>query len=175
MSQASLDQELGRWIKMLNDRCEIMALLCSRSSAYWNHWKLSVQLPLIITSSSMAILNSFADDGSGMQIPNVIVNSVSVLLMTMNNSLKIFEKVESFRSQSQAFIELSHEIEALGDELSSIEVNALVSKYDMINKSVSWESIPSWIKSRVRNDFGGKKHLPLNINGVPVLEEGRIV
>ena len=106
-----------------------------------------------------------------MRVPNVIVNAVSVLLMSLNNSMKVFEKVESFRAQAQTFIELSHEIEAM-EGGGNAEVSALVSKYDMLNKSVSWESIPNYIKQRVRKEHGGKKHLPLNINGVPVLEVG---
>ena len=42
----------------------------------------------------------------------------------------------------------------------------------MLNKSVIWESIPNYIKELVRKEHGGKNHLPLNINGVPVVEVG---
>ena len=99
-----------------------MAVLCSRSSSYWNHWKVAIQIPLILVSSCMAILNSFSDDGSDMRVPNVFVNAVSVLLMSLNNSMKVFEKVESFRAQAQAFIELSHEIEAMETYAKVIDV-----------------------------------------------------
>ena len=56
------------------------------------------EIPLNLTSSGMCILNSF-DDGNGfMKIPNAVVNEVSVLL-SYNNQLKVFEKVQNFQNR----------------------------------------------------------------------------
>ena len=72
----------------LLDKCEAMTLLCSKASSYWSFIKFCFAIPLVLTSSAMCIINSISEDANAIKIPNIIVNAVSVLIMSLTNSIK---------------------------------------------------------------------------------------
>jgi hypothetical protein len=153
-------------IQSLLDKCEAMAILSSRANEYWGLIKTIFQIPLILTGSVMCILNSF-DDGktADMKIPNVIVNGLSVLLISYQNQLKVAEKVETFKSLSNNFLLLAHQIEGLEpDEIDRNMVNNLTDKYDTFVMSCEFRDIPKKYKLEVRKIMKGKT-LPLQLNG----------
>ena len=159
-----MDNSTKRSLDLLH-KCEAMSILCNRATGYWSIIKMIFQMPLILTSSVMCILNSF-DDGSGnMKIPNVVVNGISVLLVSYQSNLKVPEKVELFKSLSNQFLQLAHQIEGL--EMSEIDknmVNNMVEKYDGLVTSCLFEDIPNRYKMEVKKMMHGKA-LPLQLNG----------
>ena len=153
-------------IMALLDKCEGMAILCNRANEYWGLIKTFFQIPIILTGSVMCILNSF-DDGktTDMKIPNVIVNGLSVLLISYQNQLKVAEKVEIFKSLSNNFLLLAHQIEGLEpDEIDRNMVNNLTDKYDTFVMGCEFRDIPKRYKLEVRKIMKGKV-LPLQLNG----------
>ena len=154
-----------RTIKLL-DRCEAMSLLCTKASSHWSFIKFIFQIPLILTSSVMCILNSFEREGeSNMRIPNVVVNGCSVLIMSLQNNLKVPEKVELFKNLSNQYLILAHSIEALEPDTITWEmVNNFTEKYDLLQSQCLFEDIPQRYKKEVINSFNGR-FLPLQLNG----------
>ena len=153
-------------IQSLLDKCEAMAILSSRANEYWGLIKTIFQIPLILTGSVMCIFNSF-DDGKStdMKIPNVIVNGLSVLLLSYQNQLKVVEKVETFKSLSNNFLLLAHQIEGLEpDEIDRNMVNNLTDKYDTFVMGCEFRDIPKRYKLEVRKIMRGRT-LPLQLNG----------
>ena len=150
----------------LIDKCEAMSLLCSKSNGRWSFIKLIFQIPLILTSSIMCILNSFETEGKNtMKIPNVVVNGASVLLLSMQSNLKVAEKCELFKSLANQYLVLAHLIENHEqDELTNEQVRNYVDKYDSLIASTLFEDIPTSYKREVMILFDGR-HLPLNLNG----------
>ena len=149
----------------LYDKCEAMSLLCGKATNHWSLVKFIFQIPLILTSSVMCILNSFDDGKGNMKIANVVVNGVSVLLISYQSNLKVAEKVELFKNLSNQFLQLAHDIE--GRELETLDrntVNNLIEKYDGLVTSCLFEDIPKSIKMEVIKLFEGKA-LPLQLNG----------
>ena len=69
----------------LLDKCEAMTLLCCKASTYWSLIKFCFNIPLVLTSSAMCIINSISEDANSIKIPNIVVNGVSVLIMSLNN------------------------------------------------------------------------------------------
>ena len=67
-------------LNMLLDKCEAMSVLCQKATQHWSLIKFTFQIPLIITSSVMCILNSFDNDKGNMKIPNVVVNGAIDLI-----------------------------------------------------------------------------------------------
>ena len=159
--------------KKLYDKCEAMSLLCGKANQYWSMIKFIFQIPLILTSSVMCIMNSF-DQGKGvMKIPNVVVNGVSVLLMSYQSNLKVAEKVELFKNLSNQFLELAHQIEGNeAEDLDRNQVNIFIEKYDALVKTCLFEDIPKKIKMEVIKIFEGKS-LPLQLNGASGLDVQR--
>jgi hypothetical protein len=44
----------------LLDKCEAMTLLCTKASTHWSFIKFCFNIPLVITSSAMCIINSIS-------------------------------------------------------------------------------------------------------------------
>ena len=91
----------------LLSKTEAMVLLCNKASSYWSMVKFCFNIPLVLTSSAMCIINSISEDANEVKIPNIVVNSVSVLIISLNNSIKASEKCDLFRRLGQQFLLLS--------------------------------------------------------------------
>ena len=151
-------------LNMLLDKCEAMSVLCQKATQHWSLIKFAFQIPLIITSSVMCILNSFDNDKGNMKIPNVVVNGASVLILALQNNLKVPEKVELFKNLSNNFLQLAHQIEGMErDDLSKNAINALTEKYDSLVIQCQFEDIKS-IKMEVIELWEGRS-VPLQLNG----------
>ena len=154
-----------RTIRLL-DKCEAMSLLSSKGSSHWSFIKLLFQIPLILTSSVMCILNSFEREGeNNMRIPNIVVNGCSVLILSLQNNLKVPEKVELFKNLSNQYLTLAHAIEALEpDAITREMINNFTEKYDALQSQCLFEDIPHKYKIQVVKAWGSRA-LPLQLNG----------
>ena len=152
-------------IKLL-DKCEAMTLLCTKASSHWSFIKFCFNIPLVITSSAMCIINSISEDANAVKIPNIVVNAVSVLIMSLNNSIKAGEKFETFKKLSQQFMVLSQEVEGIEEEITKEKVDILVLKYDNLIADCAFEDIPEKFKLLVAAKYTeADRHVPIQING----------
>ena len=156
-------------IEKLLDKCECMTLLCTRTATYWSYVKMGFNIPLVFTSSAMCIINSISTDANDIKIPNIIVNAVSVLIMSISNSIKASEKFEIFKKLSQQFMLLSQEIESLGDGDANIneQIKLINVKYENLIQDCAFEDIPQKHKTNVGKLFGeANRYLPIQLNGL---------
>ena len=158
---------------MLLDKCEAMSVLCQKATSYWSLIKFIFQIPLILTSSVMCILNSFDDDKGSMKIPNVVVNGASVLILALQNNLKVPEKVELFKSLSNNFLQLAHQLEGIEEQdINKEHINTFTEKYDSLVIQCQFEDIPKKIKLEVIDLWEGRS-IPLQLNGASGLKKKR--
>ena len=151
----------------LLDKCEAMTLLCTKASSHWSFIKFCFNIPLVITSSAMCIINSISEDANAVKIPNIVVNAVSVLIMSLNNSIKAGEKFETFKKLSQQFMVLSQEVEGIEEEITKEKADILVLKYDNLITDCAFEDIPEKYKLLVAAKYSeADRHVPIQINGV---------
>ena len=148
-------------VKLL-DKCEAMTLLTSKAATHWSLVKFCFSIPLVLTSSAMCIINSITDNAQDVKIPNIIVNAISVLIMSLNNSVKAPEKYELFKKVSQQFMTLSQEVESC-DEIDKEKYNMLLLKYDNLAQDVLFEEIPYKYKQEVIKSFANR-FLPIQLN-----------
>ena len=152
-------------IKLL-DKCEAMTLLTTKASTHWSFIKFCFNIPLVITSSAMCIINSISEDANAVKIPNIVVNAVSVLIMSLNNSIKAGEKFETFKKLSQQFMVLSQEVEGIEEEITKEKADILVLKYDNLITDCAFEDIPEKYKLFVASKYTeADRHVPIQING----------
>jgi len=152
-------------IKLL-DKCEAMTLLCTKATTHWAFIKFCFNIPLVLTSSAMCIINSISTNASDIKIPNIIVNAISVLIMSLNNTVRGAEKYENFKKLSQQFMILSQDIEKVED-MTIEQFNILLLKYDNLIADVGFEDIPSKIKVNVsKSFFENDRHIPIQLNGI---------
>jgi hypothetical protein len=147
----------------LLSKTEAMVLLTSKASGYWSLIKFCFNIPLVLTSSAMCIINSISDDANDVKIPNIVVNAVSVLIMSLNNSIKASEKCDLFRRLSQQFLLLSGQIEN-DVELDENDFNIIAIKYENLINDVMFEEVPDRYKQQVSESFKDR-YLPLQLNG----------
>jgi len=150
----------------LLDRTECLTLLTTKASSHWSYWKFVLALPLILTSSSMVIINSITTDANEVKIPNIIVNSISVLIMSLTNSIKASEKLDLFHRLSQQFMILSCELEQIEEDISPEEGKTLLLKYETLVNQISFEEIPQSIKANVSKLYSdNSRYIPIQLNG----------
>lgn len=155
-------------LKKLLDRAECLTLLTTQSCNYWSVIKFAFSIPLVLTSSAMCIINSISQDANQMKIPNIIVNAVSVLIVSLNNNIKASEKTENYKRLSQQFMNLSQEIESYDAEnaITKDKFDLLILKYDNLVNDVSFEDIPNRIMVRCAKSFSSNnRHIPVQLNG----------
>ena len=150
-------------IEKLLSKTEAMVLLTSKANGYWSMIKFAFNIPLVLTSSAMCIINSISDDANEVKVPNIVVNAVSVLIISLNNSIKASEKCDLFRRLSQQFLLLSGQIEN-DVELDENEFNMIALKYENLVNDVLFEEIPYRYKMQVAESFKDR-YVPLQLNG----------
>ena len=150
-------------IEKLLSKTEALVLLCSKGSGYWSMIKFAFNIPLVLTSSAMCIINSISEDANEVKIPNIVVNAISVLIISLNNSIKASEKCDLFRRLGQQFLLLAGQIEN-DDEITDNEFNLLALKYENLVNDILFEEIPNRYKMQVIESFKDR-HLPLQLNG----------
>jgi hypothetical protein len=138
----------------LLDKCEAMTLLCTKASTHWSFIKFCFNIPLVITSvPPCVLLILFSEDANAVKIPNIVVNAVSVLIMSLNNSIKAGEKFETFKKLSTQFMVLSQEVEGIEEEITKEKADILVLKYDNLIADCSFEEIPEKYKLLVASKY----------------------
>ena len=132
-------------IEKLLSKSEAMVLLCSKASGYWLMIKFAFNIPLVLTSSAMCIINSISEDANEVKVPNIVVNAISVLIISLNNSIKASEKCDLFRRLSQQFLQLAGQIEN-DNEITDSEFQLISLKYENLINEVLFEEIPTRYK-----------------------------
>ena len=154
---------LDERIEKLLSKTEAMVLLCSKASSYWSMIKFGFNIPLVLTSSAMCIINSISEDANEVKIPNIVVNAISVLIMSLNNSIKASEKCDLFRRLSQQLLLLTGKIEN-DDIIDENEFKILAMSYENLVNDIEFSDIPNRYKLQVAESFKDR-HLPLQLNG----------
>lgn len=111
----------------------------------------------------MCIINSISEDANEVKVPNIVVNAISVLIISLNNSIKASEKCDLFRRLGQQFLLLAGQIEN-DDEITDNEFSLLALKYENLVNDILFEEIPNRFKMQVIESFKDR-HLPLQLNG----------
>ena len=150
-------------IEKILSKTEAMVLLCSKANSYWSMVKFAFNIPLVLTSSAMCIINSVSDDANTVKIPNIVVNAISVLIMSLNNSVKASEKCDLFRRLSQQFLLLAGQIEN-DNEITDSDFQLIALKYENLINDCLFEEIPNRYKLQVAESFKNRC-VPLQLNG----------
>ncbi len=152
-------------LKEYRDKTYIYSILTSRSSEYFNTLKSICNVPLILASSVMSILNS-SFDPNNMQITNVIINAFTAFLIAMISNFKIPEKASTFHAMHIKYMALLHDIEdklACDTDIDTQDFRQIVARYDELLSQT--DDIPKHIKNKVRSFYLGKKYLPVILCG----------
>ena len=155
-------------MEQYRDKSYVLSILYQRHSNFYNNIKNIINLPLIITSSLMSIINSNFDPHE-LKIINIIVNCVMALLLSLMNNFKIDIKAQIFHNLSQKMNRLCHKIESeLSDNIDAITsdiIESFINEYDNLNESLEFGLI-DYINNQVKDLYKDVKTLPSSLNCV---------
>ena len=109
----------------------------------------------------MCVLNSITLDANDVKLPSIIVNAISVLIISLNNSIKAGEKVDNFKKLSQGFLLLVTEME--DDDEKDLHLYNI--KFNNLINDIEFSDITSSIKKQVNMLFDDDE-LPLQIKTI---------
>ena len=157
-------------IKLLEsyrDKAYITSILCAQSSEHFSFLRSMVNLPLIISSSVMTVLNSMSDNSNEMKYANIVLNTWTSLILSIIGNFKLTEQATNFKQIEIKMNKLTHKIEdflSIDLENTKIEdIRVIINEYDTLNESLDFP-FPNFIKNRVKKIYSGKKTLPNILN-----------
>ena len=163
-----LEQIQINLLKSYKDKSYIMGVLCEKSYEHFSFIKSLCNIPLILISSVMAILNSSTFDGNEMKIPNIVINSLTAMIVGIINNFRINEKENNFKQLSCKFMKISHMIEDKLhnhlETLTSSDISNQIKEYDNLIEQIDF-TFPTSIQKTVKALYKNKKQLPAILNG----------
>lgn len=154
-------------LKNYQDKAYVSAILCEKSSSYYSLLKNIFNVPIILASSFMSILNSSQVEEKQLKYINIIVNALTALILSLANNFKFQERATNFKTQANKFNKLVHSMEdSLVNDPYNITTENLrnfISSYDTINENIDFD-FPHHIKKEVRKVFLSERTLPNILN-----------
>lgn len=151
-----------RQLEVLRDKCYLYQILTTKANIFYSNIKQFINIPLIVSSFALSILNSNTSSHE-LQLCNVIINCVNGFMISLINNFRIVEKQASFKNLSVKFMNLLHEIEdhiANDEDITADECRLITKQYDEIISNMEFQ-IPDRICKKIRDNYRGKRHLPV--------------
>ena len=149
------------------DKSYICSILCQQTSDWYNFLKTITNIPLILISTSLSIINSLNIENMDMRVPNIVINALFALILSLINNFNISEKQANFRSLHLKYTKLTHYIEdKITNELDNCtkeDIRSIINDYDILAENLDYP-YPGFIRKRVKTRFFGKKTLPNILN-----------
>jgi len=152
-----------RQLEILRDRVYIYQILTTKANIWYSNIKQFINIPIILSSFALSILNSNSISADEMKLPNIIINSVVGLAVSLIQQFRIVEKQASFKTLSNKLMVLHHDIEDRlinDDDISAEETRLLIKQYDEIIQNMEFQ-IPDRICKKIKENYKGKRHLPI--------------
>ena len=163
-----ISQEQIKLLESYRDKAYITSILCSQSAEHFSFLRSIINIPLILSSSTMTVLNSM-DEGTNnnMKYTNIVLNAWTSLILSLVGNFKLTEQATNFKQIDIKMNKLTHKIEdflSIDLESTKIEdIRAIINEYDSLNESLDFP-FPNFIKNRVKKIYSGKKTLPNILN-----------
>ena len=155
-------------LESYRDKAYITSILCAKNSEHFEFLRSIINIPLILSSSVMTVMNSMNETNSNeIKISNIVLNTWTSLILSLVGNFKLTEQATNFKQIEIKMNKLTHKIEdflSIDLESTKIEdIRAIINEYDSLNESLDFP-FPNFIKNRVKKIYSGKKTLPNILN-----------
>ena len=164
----AISPEQIKLLESYRDKAYITSILCSQSAEHFSFLRSIVNIPLILSSSTMTVLNSM-DEGTNnnMKYANIVLNAWTSLILSLVGNFKLPEQFANFTQIKIKMNSLCHKIEdKLTIDLDSCKIEDIrqfINDYDALYEQLDY-AFPNFIKNRVKKIYSGKKVLPNILN-----------
>ena len=164
----SKSQEQIKLLESYRDKAYITSILCSQSAEHFSFLRSIINIPLILSSSTMTVLNSMNEGtNNNMKYANIILNAWTSLILSLVGNFKLPEQATNFSQIQVKMNKLTHQIEdKLTIDLDSCKIEDIrqfINDYDALYEQLDY-AFPNFIKNRVKKIYSGKKVLPNILN-----------
>ncbi len=159
-------------IKLLQsyrDKSYVTSILCTQTGEFYSFICSMINVPLILSSSVMTIMNSLSNESSTIELKyaNIALNTTTSMILTLIGNFKLAEKVTNFKNSEIKLNRLCHSIEdKLTNDIENTTIDHIrqfINEYDNLSENIDFP-YPSFIKNRVKRTYLGKKALPNILN-----------
>lgn len=155
-----------RTLKIYQERCFINSLLFEQMMNHNIFVRNILNIPLILISAILTILNSIVDEGQ-MKIINIIMNGTVGLILSMINNFKINDKIATFKNEKHKIIKLQHKIDGYlntSTEIAIKDLEEIIGAYDAIIEEQEYP-ILDFIKKSIKKKY---KHMSMPLSMLSV-------
>jgi hypothetical protein len=150
-----LQREHIELLQNIKDKAFVTSILCSKSCAFFSWIRTLINVPLILSSGAMTILNSMNDINTiEIKYANIVLNSCTVTILSLIGNFKLAERELSFRQAQIKMDKLYHNIEdklLIDPSNCNIEdVRDIIKEYIIIYEHLEYP-IPDFIRERFKN------------------------
>lgn len=146
-------------LNQYKDKIHIYNVMTSKAADVFSTCKSFLNVPIIVASSAMSIINS-SFDPNDMKIPNIVLNCFTALMVSLIANFKVVERANNFKTISLKFLKLQHYVEdkLVSTNIDIQHVREVTRQYDDLLEQT--DQIPRFIKKKIFKMYVGKKHLP---------------
>jgi hypothetical protein len=139
----SISQEQIKVLESYRDKVYITSILFSQSSEHFNFLRSIINIPLILSSSTMTVLNSMDEGGNNnMKYDNIILNVWTSLILSLVVNFKLPEQDTNFSQIQVKMNNLCHQIEdKLTIDLESCKIEDIrhfINDYDTLYEQLDY-------------------------------------
>lgn len=146
------------------DHTYAMSHLCSKTSTYYDRIKKFIEIPLIFTSSILALLNGSMQETETLKITNIVVNCITAILINLQSRMRVSELASQTKTLAQAFDKLQGDIQKAQsfNEMTQDKLTSFIQNYDTL--VTQCPVFPKKIKDNLSREMIGID-LPYLFNG----------
>jgi hypothetical protein len=167
-----ISSEQIKLLESYRDKTYITSIIYSQSVEHCRFLRSIINIPLILSCSTMTVLNSMDNNVTGggnnnMKYANIVLNTWTSLILSLVGNFKLPEQATNFVQIQVKMNKLCHQIEdKLTIDLESCKIEDIrhfINEYDALYEKLDYV-FPNFIKNRVKKIYSGKKVLPNILN-----------
>jgi len=158
-----LQKEHIELLQNIKAKAFVTSILCSKSCAFFSWIRTLINIPLILSSGAMTILNSMNDISTiEIKYANIVLNSCTVTILSLIGNFKLAERELSFRQAQIKMDKLYHNIEdklLIDPSNCNIEdIRDIIKEYVIIYEHLDFP-IPEFIRKNFQKN-NKASHIP---------------
>jgi hypothetical protein len=101
-------------LKEIKDKSLVISVLCSKSCTLFSRIRSFINIPLILSSGAMTILNSMNETDSGsIKYTNIIINSITATILSLVSNFKLAERELTYKQTHKRMKNMYHRVDII--------------------------------------------------------------
>jgi hypothetical protein len=121
-------------LKEVKDKSLVISVLCSKSCTLFSRIRSFINIPLILSSGAMTILNSMNDADSGtIKYTNIIINSITATILSLVGNFKLAEREVTYKQTHKRMKNMYHQVDIIlraePGKINAVSVGNITKEY----------------------------------------------